>query len=254
MVLEYLRVLAWPAVVSGALWMLAPQIKSAIGRLSEASWGGATAKFTAVAREAQEQSTAVKTAAAAEEALSDQGTTASEQQETARDPRERTSDNTFQGLSRAHGLRMASALQQLRYGPDFDTPREFIETSPPAAVMLAFRELEILSREALTAVSLGVVPTATGTRLVKDAVPNTPEARTLLGNLIALRNNVVHAPPNSALTQGVGDYVDACENLSEAIYDIAMSKLRHPTRAITIAQLAEEMEVAPQELVPGIRT
>lgn len=141
LVLEYVRVVAWPLVALVVLGVLSPHMKGMLDRLSEASWGGATAKFASAARQAEEQSIAVK-----ETVVTDLDSPDAESYE--RSPA--GNDDLSPPHSRPprqtknHRLRMASALQYLLRGPDFDLAREIADTAPDAAVLLAFKELEAL--------------------------------------------------------------------------------------------------------------
>lgn len=263
LVLEYVRVLTWPLVVFVGLCLFTPDVKNVLKRLREASWGNASAKFEDAAREAEAQSIQVK-----EASVENPGDESAEGPLKKPVKEEEVGRRSFPGTERSgtpsaerpsgltpvDRLRMAGALLNLRRGPEFGPAREVVGSSSHAAVFLAFRELETLSRDAYVAVNLGSIPPYGGVRLVQAVSPKNDATAVLVKRLTALRNGVAHDSARRVTVSGAIDYVEACENLATAILNVARSKLRHPARASLVIELAKEMGLAASELVPGFRT
>lgn len=246
LVLEFVRVLAWPVVAVAALWIFGPNLRTVLGRLTEASWGGAAVKFAAEVKELGEEAESVRDVHAPKpDSTLTNPTAGSEHDSRSPAPNPATEDRSHEsgpavsgGLPEEQILRMASALQELLNEPDFDAARELATTSPDAAVLLAFRELEGLARAALTVMNLGVPPTTHGSRLVREASP--PDARSLAMDLSRLRNLAAHRRGRSAeFESGARGYVDACANLGIAITGYALSRARHPSRSYALEAIAK---------------
>lgn len=269
LVLEYIEVLAWPAVALVAFLCLRPQLQKLIEKMDKASWGQAEVRFAQDAQEVEEQTASFKEATASagpepEESHEQDGYGGSDLADAT--PDTHTDDDSHHGeatpspkQSTEENFQLARAVVELTSGPDFAPARAVTGESPDAAVLLAFRELEKVARAALTAQQFGKPPSMGGERLIRAALPGEGSTQLdgthLLKSLVRLRNEVVHGI-SSADRHGLDLYIDACENLSEAIVHIAVSKLRHPSRRGAVWEAVRKAGIDPESLglPPQLRT
>lgn len=251
--LGLVKALAWPGVVLVVFLCLKPQFQALIGKLEKASWRGGELSFnqelTDLANNSRSYADSLVESPNPERSRVEGAT----REEPAEDneppgpaPQEPASERP------RHDFRLVSALMELHSGPDFATARGLINESPDATVILAFRELERVARTALTAQHLGQPPVLHGERLIRAVLPEggVPSRDDILRSLVSLRNEVVHGMSNADLYEGEGleSYIEACENLSDAIFNVTVSKLRHPSRGRAAWEAVQRAGVDPQEL------
>lgn len=116
-------------------------------------------------------------------------------------------------------------------------------TSPDAAVMLAYSELEQTIRAAWTIAEMRPPTSALSTRRMLDRLTASgslaPDFREVASGLTELRNGVVHGF-NRASSAGAQDFIAACRRLSDALTDQAKSRLRHPSRSRVVQEWIDE--------------
>ncbi|MBI2242856.1 MAG: hypothetical protein HYU55_02485 [Nocardioides sp.] len=274
LVLDYVRALAWPAVIGGSVWAFRKQIAAKIGDLQEATTPVGGAKFfdreareieqkADQAADRQEKKAEAETAqpeevdgpAGGEGQAPDEidspiatGTSGAGVGESARpsEPKEgeQTPDTHPDAMTQAaqSWLRresryraLSAAWFTLNAESNFSTAREVAGTSPEAAVMLAFTDLEKVARAAWVVERMGNGPAAFPTsRIFRELAEGglDPDFVDVARKLMQLRNRVAHGE-GTVSAAGALDFIGACERLSVAVGNLAMSKMRHPSRAQT---------------------
>ena len=257
LVLEYLQALAWPGVVGGALWVFRKQIAAKIGDLKDATTpvGGATffdrdaravEELADRAADRQEATAEAKASEAANES------SASPKPEATPDvPQDQSEDDDADHMSagaqawlrrEARFRALSSAWIAFATPPDFSTAKEVSTTSPEAAVLLAFADLEKLVRAAWTVDQMEASrPISIGRAIEKLTRGPLPDFAEVGRDLVTLRNRVAHGD-TTVTTAGALDFIRASERLAEALTAVAISKMRHPSRSQVISQWVKWME------------
>ena len=162
--------------------------------------------------------------------LSDEELTAAFEQDLAAREAWDSDFRTFQAVSRAR--------EQLTTPPDFGTARDVATSSPNAAVMLAYAEVEKVARAAWTVAHMESSTPRTGmTTLVREVIPDA-EFTQITRELSELRNRVAHGAGDVSTT-GAFDFIAACERSSEVLVDNSLSRLRHPSRSQVLRRWAD---------------
>jgi hypothetical protein len=242
LVLEYVKALAWPLVVGGAVFIFRRQIAAKIGDLREATTpvGGASF-FDREAKELEE-----KAERAAERQEAEEETTKHAASEPPQSPS--VPDETRETLAKLETFTaLSAAWSQLNARPDFDVALTVAATSPPAAVMLAYSDVEKAARAAWTVARMS--PPSPGDNVPRIVAALTEgggldaDFRHVARNLAHLRNRVTHGAPDAAVsTSGALDFIAACESLANALTGNALSKLRHPSRSRVVTEWAQWAE------------
>lgn len=262
--LEFVKALAWPVVVSGAVIAFRRQIAAKIGDLKETTTplGGASffdrgagaARSTAEAAEERQEQEAVRAEAdpvsaelkAQVDMTADAVVTPAEPEperlspEAAQDAppsqspvgrrwrEEESPEATFRALT--------SAVTVLDGAREFGDARRVAADSPRAGVLLAYAELERVGRAAWTVAIMGP-PRSLGLKLIVHRLIEggglDPAFGPVMDSLALLRNLIVHGeqPTEEISVPGALDFIQACEQLARAMTRNAMSKLRHPSRS-----------------------
>lgn len=259
LVLEYIKVLAWPIVVSGLLIAFRNQIGGKIASLSRVRTPIGDADFDRDARDVEEladraaahqdlhgqSSDGVPEGGTTEDALI-AGVDASERGE-ASDDSSKSADGgdspAAEGPTALRERQMAAlllAINAIGSPPDFDIARNVAVQSPSASIMLAYSELEKVARAAMT-ISEVERPQARRnlTSIVNSLTQSglSVEFVQVARELAHLRNRVAHGSGDQVSTAGALDFIAACERLAEALIANATSKLRHPSRSEILREL-----------------
>lgn len=268
LVLEYIRVLAWPIVVAGVLVAFRAQIGGKIASLSRVSTPIGDADFDRDAKDVEE----LADRAAARQDRQVQPDTESIEDNTEAEhvsspdepatsiddgPEARTSGTATAGgrhsgddansiaLRDRQMAALLLAINAIGSPPDFGIARSVSMQSPSAAIMLAYAELEKVGRAAMTITDMeqpaalrnltSIVKSLTRTGLEVEFVQVARE-------LTELRNRVTHGGSGDEISRtGALDFVAACERLAEALIGNATSKLRHPSRHEVLSELQSFM-------------
>lgn len=271
LVLEYIKVLAWPAVIGGALIAFRVQIGAKIESLSRVSTPIGDADFDREAKALEQQADA---AAARQDAQRPpeppepgpdtelgggpkQPTPPSQPPATAEAPENPLSTEEPEAhqepvpepsaVEDAIALRaVVTAAELLNNRPDFETALEVSGTSPNAAVMLAYTELEKIARAAWTADRMEPAPPRLTVPQIVGDLGGTldPEFPRIARNLSELRNRVTHGDTEVS-TNGALDFIVACERLADVLGGKSWSKLRHPSRAGVLQQWERTVRLRP---------
>ena len=256
LVLEYIKVLAWPVVVGGALLAFRSQIAAKLKDLSRVSTPIGDADFEAKKLEEKADAAIARQDAqtpppepgpepgpgpkTGPDGGTGEGTGGggSKQTEPPREPEvesspDRGRDDAAQlTMDRARFIALTEAAQVLANPPDFEVALDVASTSPNAAVMFAYTELEKVARAAWTVDRME--PAAARLNLpimVRDLSDGLdPEFPAIARNLAELRNRVVHGGAEMS-ANGALDFIATCDRLAEVLSRQARSKLRHPSRA-----------------------
>jgi len=255
LVLEYLKALVWPLVVVGAVYAFRSQIAAKIGDLKEAKTpvGGASF-FDRDARELEEK------AADAAERQEDATAKPSEIETVPSSGAASTppTDGHDEVLRRREAIQrridkvaffraLSTAADQLAAPPDFTAARSIAAAAPPAAVMLAYTELEKVARAAWTVSRMEAPrPSVNVPAIVRELAHVgglETEFATLSRDLADLRNRLAHGLPGAEVSSvGALNFIAACESLSTALTQNAVSKLHHPTRSRIVQEWARWAE------------
>lgn len=253
LVLEYVQALAWPLVIGGSIYAFRQQIAAKLKDLTDVSTPLGGAKFDREAKEIEEKADRAAARQDAKSAPSSEPGPSSAPNESPGDSDELTDEQKAdQHASLEAGQRawesdqrafwaVSAAAAELVEPPTFDTALEVAATSPSAAVMLAYSELEQVARAAWTISRMGaespprsmaaMVTSLTHAELDEEFVQVARE-------LAELRNRVAHGAGDVSTT-GALDFIAACERLAHPLGRQAISKLRHPSRASLLHEWAQ---------------
>lgn len=130
---------------------------------------------------------------------------------------------------------LASAVPYLTAPPDFSVAKEIATTSPQAAVMLAYSDVEKVARSAWIVAHQEEPKRFLNMRtIVRDLNELSLDDAfvELAADITSLRNAVSHGMAESEVSiSGALNFIDACESLSTAMTHLAMSMMRHPSRS-----------------------
>jgi hypothetical protein len=253
LVLEYVKALAWPVVIGGAILLFRKQIAAKIKDLRGVSTplGDATFDGEAKALEAKtERAAAHQEAITAITATTEREATKTADSEAATEARAELSDealvralqspqpsDTDWEREQRRFLAVSAAVAVLNEGPDFTTARDVATASPNSAVMVAYAELERVLRAAWTATQMSAAePPANLGTLVRSLSPTDDRAEfvEIAREIAELRNRVVHGAGDVTVL-GALDFIAACERMAEVQSSKARSKLLHPSRSALYA-------------------
>jgi hypothetical protein len=248
LLLKYIDTLVWPSVVVLFLLMFKEQIRKKIASLREVSTPMGSGKFDSEAAQAEKQAEdAAERAAKSEKNASAEDVAAPEPEVDQKPPQERArktqkaenADDSRALLKRAQ-LRtaMASAVSTVLAIPDFDSARSIVEKSPESGVIMAYRELESVASAAWT-IDRMEPPLRSASQMLRGVLKSgtLSEFREVAENLIRLRNDVVHTKGVDVTATGALNYIEACQQVAEAIRYRAVSKARHPSRSAVMSEL-----------------
>jgi len=144
-------------------------------------------------------------------------------------------------------MALSSAWGQLNALPDFDVALGIASASPPAAVMLAYADLEKVARAAWTVARLGPAGRESAVQIVRSLSESgglDPDFAAVARNLATLRNQVAHGLPEASdvTVTGAVDFIAACEQVTHPLARNALSKLRHPSRSPVVHEWLEWTE------------
>jgi len=234
LILEYLRVLAWPAVIAGAVWAFKGPIASKIESLKEAATPLVTASFfDNRAREVEERAEDV----ARDAVLS--GNSETEDPTLAR-PRVLVSPEAGLDAPQERGDLDLDDLQWLTLAyaevaktNRFDGARLVAQGDSDTAVVLAWRELGQVARAALEIEEMrpdsaaGLFEALKRLRFGSDFVATAQELNQL--------HYLIYRGKDSVSPRGAADFIDACDHLARALSSSALASLRHPSRSKILA-------------------
>jgi hypothetical protein len=221
-VLEYLRVLAWPLVVIFLLWRFKAQMGRLLDRLVSLKTPIGTAEFDRQARELSMEAQE----AALEEVQFEQSprdgepkaaSDASPSEQAAADMDDRPDETQSVGASPRQSGLPAYALRALT-ADEFQVYRDVAAADPATAVTGAWRRIEQFAHVALRAFGQ-VERWSTSTTMLKQLQEVGLGAHFLrvADELRRLRNSVAHGGTVEITPAGALDYIDAAERLADAL-------------------------------------
>ena len=259
LVLKYVDALAWPVVIAGVIWAFRKQIKAKIGDLKDASTPVASASFfDRGAREVEELADRAADRQEAKAAEEPQGEWLAEKEPEDSSPQAETGlPQTSQQPTQADELSTAAQAwlkREMRFRalsgswltlttpPDFSTAKEVAPTSPEAAVLLAYADLEKVVNAAWTVDQMeGGSPTTVASAIQRLTHGGLSDFAQVGREIVQLQNSVAHGGA-TVTTAGALDFIVAIERLSDALIRVAVSKMRHPSRSRIVAQWVSWME------------
>jgi hypothetical protein len=256
LVLEYVKALAWPTVLGGAVFAFRRQIADKIKDLKDATTpvGGASffdREADAVEEKAELAAERQEAARPATPPVEPETTAEMSPSPAGAEPRiAEDMEDVHEGLERAVRRRMAkyatfaalsTAWAQLNALPNFDQARNMATVSPQAAVLLAWADLEKVARAAWTVARMAPPDRATALQVIRSLARSgslDADFAQIARDLSNLRARVAHgdSDPTEVSVKGAIDFIGATEQLSGALANNAMSKIRHPSRSQVIRE------------------
>lgn len=244
MVLKFTEALVWPGVIVIAVLVFRNDLRNKLAELTKAETAFGTATFDKRARKLEAK--AADVAERQEEMKSEEF-----EQPPAADSKQSRKEDKGQQEQPAHRLEtyraLSSAVAVLNHPPDFGSARTIASTSPEAAVMLAYSELEGAVRSAWIVDRMSTprrgmsLPTA-----LQDLARNgttVSEFIPVARELAELRNRVAHGGPAARVSvAGALDFVATCETVSNFLAHISMSRFWHPSRSLVVRDWVAWME------------
>lgn len=260
LILEYVTALVWPVLIGAIVLLFRSQIAARIQALREVEGLGVKAKMDGEVKQLGEKVDAAADRLDAQQPpepeppSDDPGQRATpkpprppksplgsgpaageptqeELEEVATVERRRLEARSAQ-LREERALALLAAAEQLIEPADFGTALEVATTSPNAAVMLAYTELEKVARAAWTVTTMEPdSPRQTFKTIMRELTSTLgSEFPGLVRDLSDVRNRVAHGAGEVSL-DGALTFIASCERLADVIGSSAASKVRHPSRS-----------------------
>lgn len=229
LILQYLQVLVWPAMVVVALVMFRRPLSAKIADLKDATTPvGSASFFDQRAKDVGEAASRLEA-----DTLIPNRASAPLEGATGRPAQEVEPA----GLGAAPEIAaVIAAVENLSARRDFETARDLVAASPRAAVLLAYADLERVVRAAYVVKHLQPAPSYPLPRLLQSSeffesfIHSDPQFLEIARALSDLRNRVAHGSADVS-PDGALDYIGGCESLASTIEFKARSIMRHPSRS-----------------------